>query len=137
MDERRLGLTGCVDCRTFVKPLSIQTGNSIGAMATHVTLTLHVRLSPSARAQAMVAASHMPAMVRTALLLRITMGRNARWKTSHNIEMPSTEVDCDTHRGAPSARGMALTNCAIDQTLMKQWAQCLQRKQAWVRVRVD
>jgi hypothetical protein len=33
-------------------------------------------------------------IVRTALSLRMTMGSNVRWKTSHSIATPSTAVDC-------------------------------------------
>ena len=42
----------------------------------------------------MVAASHRPVMVCTALLVRIAMGSIMRWKSSHRIAMPSTDDDC-------------------------------------------
>ena len=46
----------------------------------------------------MVAASHMPVTVWTALLVRIAMGSIVRWKTSHRIAMPSTADDCGAHQ---------------------------------------
>ena len=64
----------------------------------HVTSTRHVRLRPSAMAQAMVATSHTPVMVCTALSARMTMGRNVRWKISHRAARPSTADDCSAQR---------------------------------------
>ena len=51
----------------------------------------------------MVAASHSPVMVWIALSVRVLIGSNMRWKTSHRIAMPSTDDDCGTlcMRGHP------------------------------------
>ena len=70
--------------------------------ATYVTLTWQVRLRPSARAQAMVAASHRPVVVWIALSVRALMGSIMRWKSSHRSAMPSTVVDCRANHKAVS-----------------------------------
>ena len=95
--------------------------------ASHVMSTLHARLSPSARAQAMVATSHTPVMVWTALSARSTMGTNMRWKTSHRAASPSTVLDCRKHMRAASAHAPQEDDTARRYTKdCQEWAPHMQ-----------